>query len=239
MGWGGRLFEAGRLLTFSAFRFGAYSRWALIRGSALIRINTVCNFQFCDDNHFISRTSLILPLFFSVAFIQRTNVRGGYGNSWGKFFPFFFLSFNFSDVSRAAWKRYLNCQSTWWSLQGGFNFFFSMWTKSCGWCYHPNETSAVVLSHGNIIFQHLNFFHKVKYRNFFWWISFFGPFGQKYVDKIMQCDRSNKTSLAAFSRGTFYFSAFYKVKFWNFLEFFYFVLLWQCKVDNQVQSFTS
>ena len=39
--WGGRLFEAGRLLTFSAFRMGAYSRWALIRGWALIRINTV------------------------------------------------------------------------------------------------------------------------------------------------------------------------------------------------------
>ena len=31
----------GRLLTFSAFRMGAYSRWALIRGWALIRINTV------------------------------------------------------------------------------------------------------------------------------------------------------------------------------------------------------
>ena len=30
---GGRLFEAGRLLSFSAFRMGAYSRWA-----ALIRI---------------------------------------------------------------------------------------------------------------------------------------------------------------------------------------------------------
>ena len=40
-GGGGRLFEAGRLLTFSAFRMGAYSRWALIRGRALIRINTV------------------------------------------------------------------------------------------------------------------------------------------------------------------------------------------------------
>ena len=37
----GRLFEAGRLLTFSTFRMGAYSRWALIRGWALIRINTV------------------------------------------------------------------------------------------------------------------------------------------------------------------------------------------------------
>ena len=43
VGWGGRLFEAGRLLTFSAFGMGAYSRWALIRGWALIRINTVLN----------------------------------------------------------------------------------------------------------------------------------------------------------------------------------------------------
>ena len=41
IGEGGRLFEAGRLLTFSAFSMGAYSRWALIRGWALIRINTV------------------------------------------------------------------------------------------------------------------------------------------------------------------------------------------------------
>ena len=38
---GGRLFEAGRLLTFAAFRMGAYSRWALIRGWVLIRISTV------------------------------------------------------------------------------------------------------------------------------------------------------------------------------------------------------
>ena len=38
---GGRLFEAERLLTFSAFRMGAYSRWALIRGWVLLRINTV------------------------------------------------------------------------------------------------------------------------------------------------------------------------------------------------------
>ena len=35
VGWG------GRLLTFSAFRMGAYSRWVLIRGWALNRINTV------------------------------------------------------------------------------------------------------------------------------------------------------------------------------------------------------
>ena len=40
-GGGGRLFKAGRLLTFSTFRMGAYSRQALIRGWALIRINTV------------------------------------------------------------------------------------------------------------------------------------------------------------------------------------------------------
>ena len=40
-GRGVRLFEAGRLLTLSSFRMGAYSRWALIRGWALIRINTV------------------------------------------------------------------------------------------------------------------------------------------------------------------------------------------------------
>ena len=47
-GWGrgGRLFEAGRLLTFSSFRMGAYSRWALIRGWALIRINTVSQRSF-------------------------------------------------------------------------------------------------------------------------------------------------------------------------------------------------
>ena len=30
-GGGGRLFEAGLLLTFPASRMGAYSRWALIR----------------------------------------------------------------------------------------------------------------------------------------------------------------------------------------------------------------
>ena len=40
-GGGGRLFEAGRLLTFPTYRVGAYSRWALIGGWALNRINTV------------------------------------------------------------------------------------------------------------------------------------------------------------------------------------------------------
>ena len=45
-GWvgGGRLFEAGRLLTFPTYRVGAYSRWTLIRGWALNRINTVYEF---------------------------------------------------------------------------------------------------------------------------------------------------------------------------------------------------
>ena len=41
VGWGGHLFKAGRLLTFSAFRMAAYLRWVLIRGWAPIRINTV------------------------------------------------------------------------------------------------------------------------------------------------------------------------------------------------------
>ena len=40
-GRGGHLFEAGLLLTVSASRMGAYLRWALIRGWALIQINTV------------------------------------------------------------------------------------------------------------------------------------------------------------------------------------------------------
>ena len=43
--WGGHLLKAGRLLTFSAFRMGAYLRWALTRGWLLIRINTVCQIQ--------------------------------------------------------------------------------------------------------------------------------------------------------------------------------------------------
>ena len=38
---GGRLFEAGRLLTFPTYRVAAYSRWVLIRGWAVNRINTV------------------------------------------------------------------------------------------------------------------------------------------------------------------------------------------------------
>ena len=42
MGGGdGRLFVAGRLLTFSAFRMGVYARLALIRGWALIRIKLI------------------------------------------------------------------------------------------------------------------------------------------------------------------------------------------------------
>ena len=55
-GGGGRLFEAGRLLTFSAFRMGTYSRWALIRGWALIRINTVSKFELVHVNLFFVST---------------------------------------------------------------------------------------------------------------------------------------------------------------------------------------
>ena len=52
-GEGGRLFEAGRLSNFLAFRMGAYSRWALIRGWALIRINTVN----IENMHMMGRSS--------------------------------------------------------------------------------------------------------------------------------------------------------------------------------------
>lgn len=38
----------GRLLTFSIFRTGAYSTWALIRGWALIPINTVISIHTCN-----------------------------------------------------------------------------------------------------------------------------------------------------------------------------------------------
>ena len=31
VGWAHKIFEAGCLLTFSAFRMGAYSRWAVIK----------------------------------------------------------------------------------------------------------------------------------------------------------------------------------------------------------------
>lgn len=61
----------------------------------------------------------------------------------------------------------------------------------------------------------------MKYRkfltNFFLWPLWTNICGK---NQIMQRDHSNETSLAVFSRGTFYFSAFYKVKFWNFVEFF-------------------
>ena len=39
VGGGGRLFEAGCLLNFSTFRVGAYSRWAFMRGWALIKFS--------------------------------------------------------------------------------------------------------------------------------------------------------------------------------------------------------
>ena len=60
----------GRLLLFSAFRMGANWRWALIRGWALIRINTVSNNSISRKGPLISLagltsiiSSLILVLF--------------------------------------------------------------------------------------------------------------------------------------------------------------------------------
>ena len=53
---GGGVGCGGRLLTFSAFRMGAYSRWALIRGWALIRINTVYSGPRYGSVHFLFST---------------------------------------------------------------------------------------------------------------------------------------------------------------------------------------
>ena len=60
-GWG--LFEAGRLSTFSAFRMGAYSRWVLIRGWALIWLNTVTVNVVNNriEKHIYQKNSLDLP----------------------------------------------------------------------------------------------------------------------------------------------------------------------------------
>ena len=61
VGRGGRLFEAVRLLTSSAFRIGAYSRWALIRGWALIRINTV--YYYCVCTNLDYKRATVEPVF--------------------------------------------------------------------------------------------------------------------------------------------------------------------------------
>ena len=49
-GGGGRVFEAGPLLTSSAFMMGAYSKWELIRGWGLIQINTVISITLYQNN---------------------------------------------------------------------------------------------------------------------------------------------------------------------------------------------
>ena len=59
---------AGRLLTFSAFRMGAYSRRALIPGWAVIRINTVIiNDKNCRPVFLLptlSRSSILQDIYF-------------------------------------------------------------------------------------------------------------------------------------------------------------------------------
>ena len=102
-GGGGRLFEAGRLLTFSAFRMGAYSRWAPIRGRALIRIknyvDNLCPFFFsilfcwsCFNKHFlwipylkIARKSYVwMYLPFISSTVLRACLHGGGGPQVGE-----------------------------------------------------------------------------------------------------------------------------------------------------------
>ena len=58
------------LSPFSAFRMGAYSRWALIRGWALTRINTVTKIkgapgitlQVTADNNYCKLLYILLPI---------------------------------------------------------------------------------------------------------------------------------------------------------------------------------
>ena len=68
-GEGGRLFEAGHLLTFSAFRMGAYLRWAIIQVWALIRINTVSPASLSSSPLSITITYVVVTLFFIIIFI--------------------------------------------------------------------------------------------------------------------------------------------------------------------------
>ena len=70
-GWGrgGHLFEAGRLLTFSAFRMGAYLRWAIIQVWALIRINTVSPASLSSSPLSITITFVVVTMFFIIIII--------------------------------------------------------------------------------------------------------------------------------------------------------------------------
>ena len=69
-GWG----KGGHLLTFSAFKMGAYSRlgaylrWGLIRGWALIQINTVIEFVSDIVDNSCAKQTDIIRLEFSKAF---------------------------------------------------------------------------------------------------------------------------------------------------------------------------
>ena len=66
------------------------------------------------------------------------------------------------------------------------------------WCYHSNETSSAVLSHGTIYLVQTT----------------------KSDDEILWSgDHSNESFLVVFSQGVSCFSAFYKMEFGKFVEF--------------------
>ena len=110
------------------------------------------------------------------------------------------------------------------------------------WCYHSNETSLVVLSHGTIYFS-------VQFYLLSLWMKSYGvtiqmkPLQQYFhmvlfiqyvvltfesVDEILWCFHSNETSLAVLSHGTVCFSAFHKMKFGNFVKLgLLFVQFWE------------
>ena len=68
------------------------------------------------------------------------------------------------------------------------------------WCYHSNETSSAVLSHGTICLV-----CSLKFKS---------------DDEILWSgDHSNESSLVVLSQGVSCFSTFYKMEFGKFVEF--------------------
>ena len=92
--WGGRLVEAGRLSTFSAFRMGAYSRWALIR------INTVPSvsdqYQLPVKLDQLMRIFSEFSLYYNILFVYYSFVQYHWWHS--KY-----------DISCDIWTSFLSC----------------------------------------------------------------------------------------------------------------------------------
>ena len=68
------------------------------------------------------------------------------------------------------------------------------------WCYHSNETSSAVLSHGTICLV-----CSLKFKS--------------HDEILWSGDHSNESSLVVRSQGVSCFSVFYKMEFGKFVEF--------------------